>query len=286
MNLSDRIYLWVHIALGALVCVRFRQISHWQMHFIYDWVAIGTLVLLVRKRKDGVIWEFAHDWLPLVFFLCVFEQASFLSLAIRSDWQNLRLVTFEYRLLKVPPILWLHQRARSFVVQAFEFGYFAYYPLYPAIGGLFWAWRKRERYRGAFRTMTDALSVGYVVCYVIYLLFPTQSPANRIGMQQLPSVGGPFHSMIRFIQDHAGVHGNAFPSAHIMMAFVILAFAFRFLPPAAPLLAIPVGLMCFGAVYDGYHYASDVVVGAVLGIVVAAVFLSRREMRPGVQGPA
>jgi undecaprenyl-diphosphatase len=87
--------------------------------------------------------------------------------------------------------------------------------------------------------------------------------------------GGPFQSLVRLIQNHAGVHGNAFPSAHIMLAFVVLVFAYRFLPRLAPWLLFPILLMCVGAVYDGYHYASDVLVGALMGIVLGLTFAHR-----------
>jgi undecaprenyl-diphosphatase len=73
------------------------------------------------------------------------------------------------------------------------------------------------------------------------------------------------------IQHHAGVHGNAFPSAHIMLAFVVVLFTYRYLPRAAPWVLAPVLLMCPGAVYDGYHYTSDVVAGAAMGIVIGWV---------------
>ena len=125
--------------------------------------------------------------------------------------------------------------------------------------------------------LTDALSVGYLICYATYLLFPTRSPANTLGVQQFGGApGGLFHSLVGLIQNHAGVHGNAFPSAHIMLAFVVLMFAYRFLPRLAPWLLFPILLMCVGAVYDGYHYASDVIVGALLGIVVGLTFARER----------
>lgn len=38
---------------------------------------------------------FAHDWMPALFFITVFEEVSFLSLSIRSGWQNAHLVAFE-----------------------------------------------------------------------------------------------------------------------------------------------------------------------------------------------
>ena len=88
--------------------------------------------------------------------------------------------------------------------------------------------------------------------------------------------------MVRMIQNHAGVHGNAFPSAHIMLAFVVLMFAYRFLPRVAPWLLFPILLMCAGAVYDGYHYATDVIAGAAIGIVLGGV-LARGERKPSPQ---
>jgi membrane-associated phospholipid phosphatase len=68
------------------------------------------------------------------------------------------------------------------------------------------------------------------------------------------------------------VHGNAFPSAHIMLAFTVLVFVVRYFPRYASWVAVCVLLMCVGAVYDGYHYGVDVIAGAVLGTVVGAVF--------------
>lgn len=130
---------------------------------------------------------------------------------------------------------WLHTHARNWIIELLQFGYFAFYPLYPVVGGLFWAWQGRPSFHGAFRRLTDALSIGYAICYSVYLLFPTQSPANRVGVQQIGSThGGIFERAVRDIQNHAGVHGNAFPSAHIMLAFVVLMFAYRYLPRAAP----------------------------------------------------
>ena len=279
MNLTDRIYVAVHVVLTLLVCTRYQRVEHWPWYVLWNVGAIAVILLLARKQRDGRAWEFAHDWLPAVFFLTVFEEVSFLSLALRRDWQNPQLIAFESLLFTVPPMLWMHERAASWLVEFLEFGYFAFYPLYPAVGGLFWAWRERPGFVQAFRRLTDSLSIGYVVCYATYLLFPTQSPANRLGVQQVASAhGGPFQFMVHSIQSRGGVHGNAFPSAHIMLAFAVLVFAYRFLPRVAPWLLIPILLMCVGAVYDGYHYASDVVAGALVGIFVGLAFVRQSRL--------
>jgi membrane-associated phospholipid phosphatase len=236
--------------------------------------AVAAILLLARKQGAGLVWEFAHDWLPTIFFITVFEEVARLSLALRGDWQNAHLIAFESLLFAAPPTLWMHQHVSSGMVEPLEFGYFVFYPLYPVFGGIFWTWRNRPRFAGIFRRLTDALAIGYVVCYLTYPLFPTKSPANLLGVQQITGArGGPFQVMVHLIQSRGGVHGNAFPSAHIMLAFVVLVFTCRFLPRVASWVFVSNLLMCFGAVYDGYHYASDVIAGAAIGIVVGLVFV-------------
>jgi membrane-associated phospholipid phosphatase len=53
--------------------------------------------------------------------------------------------------------------------------------------------------------------------------------------------------------------------------------AFRFLPALAPLLAILSLGLGIGAVYGGFHYATDMVAGLLLGVV--AVLLAPRVRR-------
>ena len=276
MNLSDRIYVAVHAALTVLVCVRLSHVTHAQWYVAWNALVIAAIVLLARKRNSGPLWQFAHDWLPALLFMTVFEEVSFLSLSLRPEWQNEIVIAWESAIFPVPPGEWLRRYSAPWFSELLEFGYFTFYPLYPVVAGVLWARRQRPQFSGAFRHLTDALSVGYAVCYAAYLVFPIRSPSHNAGLTP-PSEGGPFHSLVRLIQGHAGVHGNAFPSAHIMLGFAVLVFAFRYLPRLAPWLLVCVLLMSVGAVYDGYHYALDAVAGGLLGMAVGAAFLGLRE---------
>ena len=235
----------------------------------------------MRLKSYSKLWEFAHDWLPAIFFTSAFEEVSFLSLTLRGAWQNPTLIAWESALFALAPGEWLRHYSSRWFSELVEFGYASFYPLYPVVGGVLWTWRERPRFTGAFRRMTDALSVGYVICYTIYLLFPTRSPSHNVGIDTgtANSFGRPFHFLVRLVQGNAGVHGNAFPSAHVMLAVVVLVFAWRYLPRAAPWILVCMLLTCAGAVYDGYHYALDVIAGAAIGLFVGAAFVARSATR-------
>src|SRR5215469_1850851 len=280
MSLTDRIYVTVHVALTFVVCVRYGAVPHWPWYVAWNAVAIVVILLLAPIRNGGFVWEFVHDWLPTIFFVTVFEEVSYLSLVLRGAWQNPILIAWEAAVFAVPPAEWLRRYSSPWLTEPLAFGYLSFYLLYLAVGGVFWEWRERPRFTGAFRRMTDALSVGYSLCYATYLLFPTRSPLHNEGpIASTASSGGLFHFLVRTIQSDAGVHGNAFPSAHIMLAVVVLVFAWRYLPRAAPWILVCVLLMCTGAVYDGYHYALDVIAGAAIGLPVGRAFLARSATR-------
>ncbi len=278
-NLTDRIYLAVHLALTVLVCVRFAEVAHWPRYVAWNLVAVAAILYAAQKQHEGSWWEFVHDWLPALFFITVFEEVSYLSLSLRGAWQNPAVIAWESALFTVPPGEWLRTYVPAWGSELLQFGYLSFYLFYPVVAGTLWRWRRRVPYAGGFRRMTDALSVAYVVCYATYLLSPVRSPSHNAGLDASTSTqsGGPFHFLVTLVQARAGVHGNAFPSSHIMLACGILVFAFRYFPRLAVALLICVLLMCVGAVYDGYHYAIDVVVGALLGVAVGLAFVAHAQ---------
>jgi membrane-associated phospholipid phosphatase len=280
-NLTDRIFFVVHLALTVLVCARYSTVPHWPRYVAWNLTAMAAILVFARRQRAGWLWEFVHDWLPFVFFFTLFEEVSFLSLALRGDWQNPYLIAWESLLFAVPPAEWLHRFSSPWFSELLEFGYLSFYPLYPAVAGLLWLGRRQPSYAEGFRHLTDGLSVGYAVCYATYLLFPTRSPSHNAAQDGSVAVThsvGPFHSLVGWLQTNAGVHGNAFPSAHIMLAFTVLVFVVRYFPRLAPWVLICVLLMCAGAVYDGYHYAVDVIGGAMIGLAAGVAFLGRKRM--------
>ena len=236
----------------------------------------ATILVLVGFSNHGRWWRLAHDWYPTLVFIAAFEETARLSLTFVSRWQDALILRAEAAIFPVPPTVWLGRIHSFWIAELLEFGYFTFYWIMFVVGGVLYesVWTAKSsaeanHARQPFRIWMDATVLGYIVCYVVYLLFPTEGPAHTLPWELSSTSTGPFRWLVQLVQLHAGVHGNAFPSGHIMASIVALLAAGKWKSRLARWLAFPVLLMCVGAVYDGYHYASDIVVGALLG---AAVF--------------
>jgi membrane-associated phospholipid phosphatase len=270
-NLTDRIYVLCLIAVTPFGLASARVSNAWVLAAVNVacLLVIGGLQLWATWSTVG---RFLHDWYPLGMFIVCFEEVSRLSFLVRDGWQDHFILAIESRLFAVPPTVWLGRHGSPLLTELLEIGYFSYFVLLMIVGGVFYA-RSDKR---AFRQVMDATVLAYLVCYVVFILFPTEGPAHTLAAQHdfaLPG-GGPFHWMVRLIQRNAGVHGNAFPSAHVAGGMVALFFAWKFVPKLGVVLTPLVILLCAGAVYDRYHYVSDVVGGIIVG-VAASVLISR-----------
>jgi len=267
MNFSDRALLVFFMSVSSLIGFRAYRVSEWGKLFAVNGVCLVVIALLIAMRERSRVWEFLHDWYPMAMFIVCFEEVSRLSFVIREEWQDHLLLKLEADWFSVPPTVWLGLHGSAFLTEVLEVGYFSYFVLLIFVGGMLYPWKDRR----PFRRVMDATVLAYVTCYVIFILFPTEGPAHTLaGLHNFPIPGGgPFHWMVGLIQRNAGVHGNAFPSAHVAGGVVALYFAWRYVPKLGGVLTPLVLLLCVGAVYDRYHYFSDVVAGAIVGAAAA-----------------
>ena len=227
------------------------------------------LALAVLSRR----WPHAHAWYPLLLPIIAFPEAAQLHDLFVDEWQDRYLLAFERAIFPDPPTVWLGQFTSTVFSEVLQAGYLSYFVFLPMVAGLLYS---RED-KASFHGVMAAAVLGYLTCYVIFLVFPTEGPAHTLRhLHATPLPGGPLRSLVEFVQ-RAGTHGNAFPSAHAAGAVVPVIFAWRHVPKLVPWLLPLLVLMCAGAVYDRYHYASDMIAGVLIGAAAAGVVMAAQS---------
>lgn len=256
--------LLAYFAFGGLaIAVQRHRVDAWPTFLILHAACVAVILVMVAASER---WPAMHAWYPIAMALVIFEEVALLSFMFVGDWQDRHILAFESAVFPEPPTAWLSRFASPLVTEVLAMGYFSYYLMLPGVALVLY----RRKDAGAFEDLMASGVVAYLICYVIFVAFPTEGPSHTLRHLHTDTFsGGPFWSMVALLQATAGVHGNAFPSAHAAGAVVALVFAWRYVRPLAVWMLGLVILMCVGAVYLRYHYASDMLAGALVGVVIA-----------------
>lgn len=123
----------------------------------------------------------------------------------------------------------------------------------------------------ALRYAVFALILTFVAHYVFFIFLPVQGPRYLFPAPGGVLADGPVYQLAHRILEAGSSRGAAFPSSHVGVAVAQTVTAWRWLRP----LAWPVGILAtglaLGAIYGGFHYATDAIVGAALGATLAGL---------------
>jgi membrane-associated phospholipid phosphatase len=156
------------------------------------------------------------------------------------------------------------------ISELLHLGYLAYYPIvYVPPLLLYLAGRRQE-----FERTIVAVMLTYVICFSVFALFPVEGPRYAWGPQ--PGVpAGPVRSFALAVLERGSSRGTAFPSSHAAVAAAQAVVALRYQRGLGVVVAVTSALLMIGAIYGGFHYAVDVLAGAVVGIVTSIAVASR-----------
>jgi membrane-associated phospholipid phosphatase len=156
-----------------------------------------------------------------------------------------------------------------------HFSYISYYLI--IYGPVIYIYAKGQR--DAHQRVAFTLLLTFFAHYLFFIYFPVQGPRYVF---DAPSAGnissGFFYKLAHRILEAGSSQGAAFPSSHVGVSFAQAAITFLVAPALAPVvLLLSIGL-AVGAVYGGFHYATDAVCGLVFGLLLfaAAPRIARR----------
>jgi membrane-associated phospholipid phosphatase len=151
-----------------------------------------------------------------------------------------------------------------------EFLHFSYLSYYFIIYGPALYLYARGR-RAEHQQLVFALLLAFFAHYVFFVYFPVQGPRYLFPAPGGEIARGWFYNLAHQVLEAGSARGSAFPSSHVGVSVMATAFSFIAMPRIAPVLLILTLGLAFGAVYGGFHYATDAALGLAYGLVLFAL---------------
>jgi membrane-associated phospholipid phosphatase len=131
----------------------------------------------------------------------------------------------------------------------------------------------------AFEETMLTLAVTWILGCALFVAFPAEGP--RFLWSSPPGIpDGPFRRLSMSILAAGSVRGTAFPSLHMAASLSQTVMAWRWqskwLRTAMTVSTVLIGI---GAVYAGYHYAVDMLAGAMLGAIATAAVIAQNSIK-------
>lgn len=258
------------ITLAALlflvVAGRLLRASRKQQLEIISLALLGTALIAANQLLSKRFPESARavgDWLPCLLMLIVYWQAGRF---IRAPNERLQswLLGFDRERLGTLLEDWAQRWNTTWIGSYFELAYLLCYALIPlGVGALYWAGQ-----RSAIDQYWSVVLPGSYLCYVA-VPFSQTLPPRLLRCAGAPLPMQKIRSVNLFILRHASIHLNTFPSAHVASTVGASLVLMRFMPALGVIFLLIALSIAAGAVVGRYHYALDVILGALLPVGIA-----------------
>lgn len=241
------------------------------------WLALHALVVLLAwppARMRAMLSRLAArpvirlllDWYPILLVPVLYSELAQLIPALHGGrYHDALIQQVEQQVFGGQPSQDLAARFQfRWLSELMHAGYLSYYlVIYLPPILLYLAGRRAAAIRTIFAVMLT-----FVVHYVVFVYFPVLGPHYTYPTPIPAAAAGPIYHLTQMVL-LAGSRGAAFPSSHVGVAVAQVVTTARFNRRLAPWLGALALLLGLGAVYGGYHYATDAICGALLGTITA-----------------
>lgn len=235
-------------------------------------IAIGAAALaatvlastVVPRMLPDVPSSVIRDWLPYPLLLLFYWQAGQFFTRVDLRVQR-RLFSIDQQFV-LPVLEWLRNcRCGRWTLAYLEAAYLFCYPLLPMGLAALYAIRRGSQSDHFWTVVLGATDF----CYGLLPFIQTEPP--RRVRKTAPVPLGRVRRFNLWILHYASIHANTFPSAHVASS---MACALVLLHLSAPVglafLALGISI-ALGAVAGRYHYAADVILGALVAFVAETI---------------
>lgn len=146
-----------------------------------------------------------------------------------------------------------------------EMAYLSCYPLVPVAVLTVYLAGLRDRIDGFWLVLLIATYLCYAITPMVPAFPPRALMEDGTASSKEPSAG---RAVNRWILRHGSIHAISFPSAHVASAFAIALVLLHYAPLIGSVFLVIAILISLGAVIGRYHYAADVIAGALTALIV------------------
>jgi membrane-associated phospholipid phosphatase len=251
------------LLLSILILFFHHSVGGWGWYVLAHSGAALVILGLVWVADGQHGWlDFLRHWYPALIFFPLFDEMNELVNIIFPFWASHWLIRLDHALFGVHPTVWFERVATPTLTELMAIFYLAYFLLIPVAALPLYLREKRREFDGLiFNT-----ALAYYLSFIAFLIFPAVSPRVTLGyLQGGPLEGGFLLGILKWLQGFGGIHGGAFPSSHVAVAFAILLSARRYERRVFWILLPFVLGLAVSTIYCRYHYAVDAIAGALLG---------------------
>ncbi|MGD0632328.1 MAG: phosphatase PAP2 family protein [Terracidiphilus sp.] len=266
MRPGDAVSLFALLFLVVIGWV--RPISPKQRRQIVGLGLVGTALIasaqLLSKYSPAAA-KAVGDWLPCLLILIVYWQAGRFSSTPNKKLQTW-LVEFDRQQLGSFLDQWSRKWSATWIGTYFEIAYLFCYALIPiGVGVLCWT-----NLRSAIDEYWATVLPASYLCYLIVPFAQTLPPRLLCCAGDATPAKQKIRSFNLFILRYGSIQLNTFPSAHVASTVGASLVLMKYVPAAGAIFLLISLSIAAGAVFGRYHYALDVIFGAMLPVCVAA----------------
>jgi membrane-associated phospholipid phosphatase len=219
-------------------------------------------VRLIARSVPPLFASVLRDWLPGALFLLPYWQTGQFFTGPHTDVQN-KLTEFDRRLMHGLRLESAKPLGKG-VAALLEIAYVTVYPLVPVGLGILYVAGMRPHADHYWTVVLLATYTCYVITPFVQALPPRLLPRSE-GAPQVPTTSP--RRLNAWIVHHASIGAITFPSAHVASAVAASLVLLQLVPLAGITYACITVAIAFACIFGGYHYAADVLAGAVVAVL-------------------
>lgn len=272
---ADFVSIAFLLFLSFLNILFFSRVESWWILVLLN---VGASILIyflaqsAETRKTKIMIGM-HRWYLYLIVLFVFKELYFMIRPIHPVDYDQFLIAADHWVFGVNPTEWLGQFSNPVLTEILQISYSSYYILFLIVGVEIY----RRHTLKSFDKAGFMIVYGFYLSYLGYFLLPAVGP--RFTLHDFQSINRdlpglfltePLRAFVNFgesIPTHVPnpvdlVQRDVFPSGHTQLSLVVVYLGFHFRTRSRWLLMSLASLLIIATVYLRYHYAVDVLAGA------------------------